>query len=785
MKKRIFSMLLCIALLAGLCAIPAGAAFQVTYYNEEVYAGGILDLYAFVGEDDLSGYTFRWQFEGLQDSWIDLDDNANYKGTKTNHLQMYTKADADYTQWDEIPFRCMVTKDGLTQYTPELHMTIRPYSAMLEGMKNWGISLFEPQLTNVSGLSTKDNVTYTASAYAGSNIEILCGGSTESQKPILVNSEVQLKREIKISENNKYIVTGDKTAYVPYTIGTNAVKIEINMRIIMAGVDKGVYQTKTINLTTKKPETIAKGVTTKECSMLRAPYNESQTLGSLPQGAVVEVVGKSGGYYQVYARNVISYIPEGLLRVDTPVSDAVIKEVELTIPAPVAGESPSFTCQFQSPSCKLYETDPITWTDAETKVALKPGDKFQEGRKYNLSIWVAAKQGYRFQLDASGKPKLTGAINGNLPPFFYVAYEQDPEKVIELVYNFAQTPKAPEHECQLTKVAKVTPSCTTQGHEAYYKCSCGKCYADANAITEINPATWGVLAATGHKPGSWTGNGTHHYKKCQVCYAIIAGTNAPHSGGTATCQQKAVCTVCNLSYGQTNENHTPDTKWTACAGLYHAHLCTLCGAHCDPEDHKPGPEATDTQPQKCTVCDYILQPAKNHVHNLTQVQTKEPTCMNPGEKSHYACDGCNALFADKDGKQVIADINTLTLPPLGHMTEEVWQVDANYHWRNCSRCKAILEETWMLHEEADGKCTTCGYDINAGMTILPGDETLPSEQTEPTETDPTAEATQPQPDPDGSTRQLPWTLMWILLGCMACISAGIIVFVILWSKRRR
>lgn len=52
--------------------------------------------------------------------------------------------------------------------------------------------------------------------------------------------------------------------------------------------------------------------------MLRAPYNESQTLGSLPQGAVVEVVGKSGGYYQVYARNVISYIPEGLLRVDTP-----------------------------------------------------------------------------------------------------------------------------------------------------------------------------------------------------------------------------------------------------------------------------------------------------------------------------------------------------------------------------------------------------------------------------------------------------------------------------------
>lgn len=707
MKKRIFSLLLCIALLAGLCAIPAGAAFQVTYYNEEIYAGGILDLYAFVGEDDLSGYTFRWQFEGLQDSWIDLDDNANYKGTKTNHLQMYTKADADYTQWDEIPFRCMVTKDGLTQYTPELHMAIRPYSAMLEGMKNWGISLFEPQLTNVSGLSTKDDINYTASAYAGSNIEILCGGSTESQKPILVNSEVQLKREIKISENNKYIVTGDKTAYVPYTIGTNAVKIEINMRIIMAGVDKGVYQTKTINLTTKKPETIAKGVTTKECSMLRAPYNESQTLDSLPQGAVVEVVGKSGGYYQVYARNVISYIPEGLLRVDTPVSDAVIKEVELTIPAPVAGESPSFTCQFQSPSCKLYETDPITWTDAETKVALKPGDKFQEGRKYNLSIWVAAKQGYRFQLDASGKPKLTGAINGNLPPFFYVAYEQDPEKVIELVYNFGQTPKAPEHT---------------------------------------------------HTLSDWRTTQVYHYTVCTTCGDMLEQEN--HKGGKATCVEKGKCTVCGYAYLPETEDHVPQNKWTACADLYHAHLCALCGAHCDPEDHKPGPEATETTPQKCTVCDYIITPAKNHKHKLTQVKTTDPTCTKEGIKAHYTCDGCNDLFADKDGKKKLEDVS---LPALGH-------------------------------DMKDGKCARCGYVTGGEETTVPDSTQKATAEatevsTEPEETTGTAEAeTEPTKPHAFGAAEPPdnrWVL-WVFLGLLAVvIAASIVVVVVILSKKKK
>ena len=180
------------------------AAFQVTYYNEEVYAGGILDLRVFVGEEDLSGYTFQWQAKAYD--WFDLEDNNVYKGTKTNHLQLYTDAGGNYTDWDTIPFQCVVTKDGVTQSTPNIYMHIVPFSELEKNLKYWNFGLFEPHVDNVTGLSTKDFSTYTASTYAGTMLDIYCGGDTATKKDILRNSEIELRREIRITENGKNIV---------------------------------------------------------------------------------------------------------------------------------------------------------------------------------------------------------------------------------------------------------------------------------------------------------------------------------------------------------------------------------------------------------------------------------------------------------------------------------------------------------------------------------------------------------------------------------------------------
>ena len=75
---RILCLLLCVFMLCGL-VIPSvcAAIFRLTYYTEEIYAGGIVDLYAFVDSGGVAPFTYQWQAKGF--GWIDLEDNDKYK----------------------------------------------------------------------------------------------------------------------------------------------------------------------------------------------------------------------------------------------------------------------------------------------------------------------------------------------------------------------------------------------------------------------------------------------------------------------------------------------------------------------------------------------------------------------------------------------------------------------------------------------------------------------------------------------------------------------------------
>ena len=80
-----------------------------------------------------------------------------------------------------------------------------------------------------------------------------------------------------------------------------------------------------------------------------------------------------------------------------------------------------------------------------------------------------------------------------------------------------ETPIAHTHE--LTAVAEKAATCTEDGYEAYWKCEgCDKLFSDAEGKNEITaPVT---VKAKGH------------------------------TGGTATCTQKATCSVCGEEYGE-------------------------------------------------------------------------------------------------------------------------------------------------------------------------------------------------------------------------------------------
>ena len=783
--KRITSLILGVLMLVSVMILPASAAsFQVTYYTEEIYAGGVLDLYAFTGNGGVEPFTYQWQAEGF--GWIDLEDNDAYEGTKTNHLRVHTITGV-YDDWDSIPFHCKVTDaEGTVQYTPNIYQIIRPTEDLIPAMRNWGYGLYEPTLTNVTNLSTRDYKNYTASAYAGAKIEMIIGSKPVESVNILSNSEVQLTREIHITEYGNTIKTTDHTTYIPYTIGT--VKVEFKQYLKIGDTDLGEFDSKTVTITTSKPDAIAQGVTTRECSMLRYPYNQSQSLRTLPQGAVVEVLSKDGGYYQVYVRGVgfVGYIPESLLRLDEAVGESVIKNVDVTIPNPVAGEKPSFTCGISTTGCQLYKTDPVTWYDKTAGRYLTVSDTFQENHSYDLSIWVAAKSGYRFQLDAAGDPKLTGSINSNLPPYIHTAYEQDPEKVIELIYNFNNVkPKDPEptHTCSLTLVARVEPTCTQKGQEAYYRCSCGMCYKDSQGKTAVDIGTWGVLPATGHTPSGWRTTQIVHYKACTTCGEFLHEQD--HTGGTATCKQQAKCTVCGYAYGEL-EDHRWSPTWLYQDETGHAWICADCKGISEVEPHTPGAAATATKPQTCKDCGYIITPAKNHEHDLIFIPAEPSTCTQQGHKEYYFCTGCSECFEDAQGKTRIPEVMSVMLDTVGHTASDTWGCNSEYHWRTCTVCSEVLIETMMFHEAIDGKCATCGCEVgNDDISQLPG--IMPSATAEPEPDAPAgtgssvdAPGSQTQP----SAQQAPGWAMAVMIG-LICFGVSVATTVVVLKLKKK
>lgn len=96
-------------------------------------------------------------------------------------------------------------------------------------------------------------------------------------------------------------------------------------------------------------------------------------------------------------------------------------------------------------------------------------------------------------------------------------------------------------------------TCTKAGEETY---SCTKC-----GTTKIEP-----IPATGHSwKSDWTSDATHHWhecanKNCDVTDNAGKKGYAEHSGGKATCKDKAICEICGDSYGSPDQNNHTDLK---------------------------------------------------------------------------------------------------------------------------------------------------------------------------------------------------------------------------------
>ena len=181
------------------------------------------------------------------------------------------------------------------------------------------------------------------------------------------------------------------------------------------------------------------------------------------------------------------------------------------------------------------------------------------------------------------------------------APETTPQKCTECDYIITA---ALGHTHHMTPVAAKDATCTEDGNKAYYVCSgCGKWYEDATGNVEIVDHNSVVIDHPGH---DWK---------------------------EATCTDPKTCSRCGDTEG-TALGHDFADVWSSDESG-HWHVCSRCDAKADEAAHTPGAAATETTPQKCTECDYIITPALGHTHTLTKVEAKAPTCTEDGNKAYY------------------------------------------------------------------------------------------------------------------------------------------------------
>ena len=160
----------------------------------------------------------------------------------------------------------------------------------------------------------------------------------------------------------------------------------------------------------------------------------------------------------------------------------------------------------------------------------------------------------------------------------------------------------------------------------------------------------------------WKSNETEHWQVC-ACGAVFH--KAQHSGGTATCTQRATCTVCGAEYGDAL-GHDFTTSWTHDDNM-HWKQCSRC----DKKD--------DVSP---------------HTWDSGTITTA-PTCTKAGEET-YSCTECGAT-------------KTEPIDATGHSWKSDWTSDATHHWHECANesCDVTDNAGKNGYAEHSGGKATC------------------------------------------------------------------------------
>jgi len=126
----------------------------------------------------------------------------------------------------------------------------------------------------------------------------------------------------------------------------------------------------------------------------------------------------------------------------------------------------------------------------------------------------------------------------------------------------------------------------------------GAATCTAKAVCTVCGSTYGELSTNAHDWGGWVSNGDGtHIRTCKTDTSHTETDDC--TGGTATCTEKGTCSVCGAAYGNTLP-HSYNTEEWKFDGTNHWYECA-CGARSEAEAHSGG-TATCRNKAVCSVC---------------------------------------------------------------------------------------------------------------------------------------------------------------------------------------
>ena len=195
-------------------------------------------------------------------------------------------------------------------------------------------------------------------------------------------------------------------------------------------------------------------------------------------------------------------------------------------------------------------------------------------------------------------------------------------------------------------------------HTETENCSGGSATCTNAAICASCGGSYGK--ELGHDWGEWknTGNAQQHTRTCQRDQSHTE--TAAHTPGTpANCTTPQTCTACGYEITPANNNHDWNA-WESNGNGTHTHTCKNDSSHTETTNCSGG-SATCEARAVCDVCHMVY--GELAPHTLTHTPAVDATCTTPGNVEYWHCSVCGKNFSDSAGK---GELTEITSPALNH-----------------------------------------------------------------------------------------------------------------------